>query len=178
MVPLLLAYMNQLQRWGWNSAAVMTSVSSSMLAGLISTMLKLWSWIFKFQRLILKSSLDMNVSPSEFTDMLLMWYACAFAYVLLGTAATTVSWWVSRGNLRAAGLLNWGSGCWGCRSPPMLGVDPSCDRLFSATTLSDFSNTFHNLMVLSFVERRKWEAFCRLHHLILLIFSSISNDFK
>ena len=41
IVPLLDAYMNQLQLVGWNSAAVMTSVSSSMLAGLISTMLKL-----------------------------------------------------------------------------------------------------------------------------------------
>lgn len=43
IVPFELAYMNQLQLRGWNSAAVMTSVSSSMLAGLISTMLKLWS---------------------------------------------------------------------------------------------------------------------------------------
>ena len=43
IVPFELAYINQLQLWGWNSAAVMTSVSSSMFAGLISTMLKLWS---------------------------------------------------------------------------------------------------------------------------------------
>jgi hypothetical protein len=41
MVPLELAYMNQLQLFGWNSAAVMTSVNSSMFAGLMSTMLKL-----------------------------------------------------------------------------------------------------------------------------------------
>lgn len=79
IVPLELAYMNQLQLIGWNSAAVMTSVNSSMLAGLISTMLKLWSWMLRFQRLIRKSSLLMKVSPSLFTDMLLMWYACAFA---------------------------------------------------------------------------------------------------
>lgn len=41
IVPLELAYMNQLQLCGWNSAAVMTSVSSSIFAGFISTMLKL-----------------------------------------------------------------------------------------------------------------------------------------
>ena len=37
MVPLLLLYTNVLQLLGWNSAAVITSVSSSILAGLIST---------------------------------------------------------------------------------------------------------------------------------------------
>jgi hypothetical protein len=73
IVPLELAYMNQLQLMGWNSAAVITSVSSSMFAGLMSTMLKLWSWMFRFHRLIRKSSLLMNVSPSLFTEMLLMW---------------------------------------------------------------------------------------------------------
>ena len=73
MVPLELAYMNQLQACGWNSAAVITSVSSSIFAGLISTMLKLWSWIFKFHRLIRRSSLLMKVSPSLLTEMLLMW---------------------------------------------------------------------------------------------------------
>lgn len=36
--PLLLLYTNRLQCSGWNSAAVITSVSSSMLAGLMSTM--------------------------------------------------------------------------------------------------------------------------------------------
>lgn len=30
----------------------------------------------------------------------------------------------------------------------------SCERLFSATTFNDFSNTFHSLIVLSLVERR------------------------
>lgn len=107
IVPLELAYMNQLQLRGWNSAAVMTSVNSSMFAGLMSTMLKLWSWMFRFHRLIRKSSLLMNVSPSLLTEMLLMWYAWALAYVLLGTAATTVSWWVSLGSLRSAGLRKW-----------------------------------------------------------------------
>lgn len=37
IVPLLLLYTNVLQLLGWNSAAVITSVSSSILAGLIST---------------------------------------------------------------------------------------------------------------------------------------------
>lgn len=75
IVPFELAYINQLQLCGWNSAAVMTSVNSSMFAGLMSTMLKLWSWMFKFQRFIRRSSLEMKVSPSLFTEMLLMWYA-------------------------------------------------------------------------------------------------------
>lgn len=38
MVPLLLLYTNTLHWFGWHSAAVITSVSSSMLAGLMSTM--------------------------------------------------------------------------------------------------------------------------------------------
>ena len=38
MEPLLLLYTNSLQLIGWNSAAVITSVSSSILAGLMSTM--------------------------------------------------------------------------------------------------------------------------------------------
>lgn len=38
IVPFELEYMNRLQCIGWNSAAVMTSVSSSMFTGLMSTM--------------------------------------------------------------------------------------------------------------------------------------------
>lgn len=156
IVPFELAYMNQLQLCGWNSAAVMTSVSSSMLAGLISTMLKLWSWIFKFHKFIRRSSLLMNVSPSLFTEMLLIWYACAFAYVRRGTAATTVSWWVRRGNLRSWALLKWTFDMGRIPPPPPVGFPgvKSWERLFSATTFSDFSNTFHNFIVLSFVESR------------------------
>lgn len=45
-VPLLLLYANVLHSMGWNSAAVITSVSSSILAGLISTIsdqvIKVW----------------------------------------------------------------------------------------------------------------------------------------
>lgn len=48
MVPLLLLYINRLHCCGWNSAAVITSVSSSMLAGLISTISRInvgeWEW--------------------------------------------------------------------------------------------------------------------------------------
>lgn len=54
----------------------------------------------------------------------------------------------------------------------------SFDKLFSATTFKDLSKTFQSFIVLSFVERRKWDAFCRRHHLILLIFSSISSDLR
>lgn len=38
IVPLLLLYTNKWHAVGWNSAAVMTSVNSSMFAGFISTM--------------------------------------------------------------------------------------------------------------------------------------------
>ena len=37
IVPLLLLYTNKLHSWGWNSAAVITSVNSSILAGFMST---------------------------------------------------------------------------------------------------------------------------------------------
>merc|ERR1719228_1857385 len=43
MVPLLELYTNRLHSLGWNSEAVITSVSSSMLAGLMATMLKDWA---------------------------------------------------------------------------------------------------------------------------------------
>ncbi|KAH3666123.1 hypothetical protein OGAPHI_004312 [Ogataea philodendri] len=62
MVPLDEEYMNRLQSVGWNSELVITSVSSSMFTGLISTMLNDWSAIPKFHKLILRSSEEMNVS--------------------------------------------------------------------------------------------------------------------
>ncbi|KAH3669810.1 hypothetical protein OGATHE_002622 [Ogataea polymorpha] len=62
MVPFEEEYMNKLQSVGWNSALVITSVSSSILTGLISTMLKDWSAIPKFHKLILRSSEEMKVS--------------------------------------------------------------------------------------------------------------------
>ncbi len=37
IMPLLLLYTNKLHSFGWNSAAVITSVSSSMFAGFMST---------------------------------------------------------------------------------------------------------------------------------------------
>lgn len=50
-----------------------TSVKSSMLVGLMSTMLKLCSVISKFHRLMRRSSADRNVSWSLLTEMELMW---------------------------------------------------------------------------------------------------------
>ena len=58
MVPLLELYTNRLHSFGWNSEAVMTSVSSSMLAGLMSTMLNDWSVISMCQRLMRRSSAE------------------------------------------------------------------------------------------------------------------------
>ena len=54
-------------------AATRTSVSSSMLAGLMSTMLKDWSVISMCHRLMRRSSAERYVSPSEFTLIELMW---------------------------------------------------------------------------------------------------------
>ena len=115
--------------------------------------------MFRFHKLMRRSSADMYVSPSEFMLIELMWYACAFAYTLRGTAATILSWKAMRGN------RNWGV------CPFSANVEPFCargellgwksevlrepednddaDRLFSATTRSDFSKTFQSLMVLS-----------------------------
>jgi len=134
-------------------------------------LLKLWSLIARFHRLILKSSALIYVSPSELMLMELMWYACAFAKTFLGTAATIVSWCCNFGSWKIgtgadgsallvndekafeavdeggeeedegegwkSEVFNWPAEFW------------FCDMLFSATTLSDFSNTFHSLIVLS-----------------------------
>lgn len=149
IVPFELEYMNRLHWMGWNSAAVMTSVNSSMLTGLMSTMsaklahavhhhpLKLWSLMFKFHRLIRKSSADMYVSWSELTEIELMWYACALAYTLRGTAAVMESCVVMRGKRR------------GCDAPTAPPAGYPSEWLFSATTLICLSNTFHSLIVLS-----------------------------
>ena len=58
MVPLLELYTKRLHSFGWNSEAVITSVSSSMLAGLMSTMLNDWSVISMCHKLILRSSAE------------------------------------------------------------------------------------------------------------------------
>lgn len=50
-----------------------------MFAGLMSTMLKLWSVTSRFHRLMRRSSADRKVCWSLLTLMLLMWYVCAFA---------------------------------------------------------------------------------------------------
>lgn len=129
-----------------------------------------WSEMFRFHRLTRRSSALMYVSPSELIEIELMWYACALAYTLRGTAATIVSWYVMRGRRRyGAPFGSRGS------PPPLLspalpprdderpGTGPcwpgggeegalppaAAELLFSATTLSDFSKTFHSLIVLS-----------------------------
>eukprot|EP00878_Enallax_costatus_P039570 GHUV01045398.1.p1 GENE.GHUV01045398.1~~GHUV01045398.1.p1 ORF type:complete len:134 (+),score=27.02 GHUV01045398.1:284-685(+) len=51
-----------------------TSVRSSMFAGLMSTILKLWSVTSRLHRLTRKSSAERNVCWSLLTLMLLMWY--------------------------------------------------------------------------------------------------------
>lgn len=67
-----------------------------------------------------------------------------------------VSWCVNVGNLRLCPLPTngWGVGKrLGCKLPWLCANDEfrkaSLDKLFSATTFSDFSNTFHSLIVLS-----------------------------
>ena len=56
-----------------------TSVSSSMFAGLMSRMLKLWLLTPRFQTLMRRSSADRKVSPSLLGEIELMWYVCALA---------------------------------------------------------------------------------------------------
>lgn len=67
-----------------------------------------------------------------------------------------MSWWVSLGNLRSAADRNETFGF--LTGPPAPATPPpgvsSCERLFSATTFSDFSKTFHSLIVLSLVDSR------------------------
>lgn len=53
--------------------------------------LKLWSVISKCHRLILRSSADIYVSWSLFTDIEFMWYVCALANTRRGLASTISS---------------------------------------------------------------------------------------
>ena len=61
--------------------------------------------------------------------------------------------------------------------PLSLSSPVSSLRLYPSARLSR-SETFHSLIVLSFVDRRKWAGFFRLSHRILFIFSSISSDLR
>ncbi len=56
--------------------ALRTSVKSSMLSGLMSTMLNDWFSTFMFHRFTRRSSADTNVSQSELMEIELMWYEC------------------------------------------------------------------------------------------------------
>ena len=64
-MKIYLLYMKTFECVGWNSALVMTSVNSSMLAGLMSTTLNDWSLMPRFHKLIRRSSEEIKVSPSE-----------------------------------------------------------------------------------------------------------------
>mmetsp|Transcript_3567 Transcript_3567/g.12791 ORF Transcript_3567/g.12791 Transcript_3567/m.12791 type:complete len:277 (-) Transcript_3567:530-1360(-) len=237
--PFELLYANTLHCVGWNSAAVITSVKSSMLDGLMSTMLNDWFDTSRFHRLTRKSSAEMNVSQSLLMLMELMWYACALANNLRHREVMITSDVVTDGN-RSDKTFWW----WpppppppapeppASASPPLTEapasppappkrmpalapplrpanpaaaaappaapapapLDAAGDALPEATLallelpsptlklltrLTRFSNTFHNLIVLSLVLRRKRDAPppCS-HHLILFTFSSISRLFK
>lgn len=93
--------------------------------------------MFKFHKLIRKSSAEMYVSWSELTEIEWIWYACAFEYTFRGIAAMMLSCCVIRGSRKLCDIVGGGNGRW-----------PSC-KLDSDTTRNDFSNTFHNLIVLS-----------------------------
>ena len=128
-----------LQELGWNSDEVTTSVSSSMFSGLMSTVVKVWDESSKFHRFTRRSSADRNVSPSEHTEMLLIWYACALAYTLRGVAATTVSVVRIRGTFKTDTLFDRDES----RFPSKFVFD---------TSVTFFSNTRHSFTVLSSVE--------------------------
>lgn len=127
--------MKRLQLVGWKHDAVMTSVSSSMFSGLMSTMLKLIWLLFMFHRLMRRSSADKKVSPSEQGEMELTWYAWALAYTRRGVAHTAVSRHVSVGILRFLTLV-------GAPYRPR-------GRFIDDTIFSFFSKTFHSFIVLS-----------------------------
>lgn len=70
--PRLLLYRKFWQCDGWKSAEVMTSESVSMLDGLASTRLKQQLVLRKFHKFTLRSSQEINDSPSEFSASELM----------------------------------------------------------------------------------------------------------
>jgi hypothetical protein len=76
-------YMNRLQCKGWNSVAVITSVSSSMLAGLISTMsgwreLAMAKW---GRAKILTKALIADVKVPEVDSQIICRYVCLLVRV-------------------------------------------------------------------------------------------------
>ena len=66
-------YARAAQSVGWNSAAMITSESSSMSAGLRSAMLYACCAVLTFQMWMRRSSADRYVSPSALNDSELMW---------------------------------------------------------------------------------------------------------
>mmetsp|Transcript_47039 Transcript_47039/g.112064 ORF Transcript_47039/g.112064 Transcript_47039/m.112064 type:complete len:210 (-) Transcript_47039:360-989(-) len=151
---------NRLQWSGWHDAAVITSVSSSMLSGLMSTMLNEVSETPRFHRLIRRSSAEMNVSQSELREMELMWYACPLE--------NTRRWcaWMPLGVVRG-----------GIASPfDPLPVMPL--RYVEMTSAGLWSCTFQSLIVLSLVVSIMNAEFSGRHQRRQLIFSSISRDLR
>jgi hypothetical protein len=72
-----------------------------MFSGLMSTIVNASASLSKCHKLILKSSALMYVSQSEFTDRLLMWYACAFPNCFRHFALNTFSAAQTLGILKA-----------------------------------------------------------------------------
>ena len=100
MLPLLEEYANVWHCVGWKLAHVITSVRSSMFAGLMSTTLNAPFAFSRCQRLTRKSSADKYVSPSELTLRELTWYACALPYRRRHFAPKTTSVERTEGNRR------------------------------------------------------------------------------
>ena len=83
MVPLLLLYTNRLHSVGWNSEAVITSVNSSILAGLISTISK---------HLVKEKKFFFPLEDFLVFHELLVWDSCGlFPHVLEGPATSIES---------------------------------------------------------------------------------------
>lgn len=92
--------------------------------------------MLRCQRLTLRSSADMYVSPSLFIDIELIWYVWALENILLGLASTISSMGCTSGIRRYETLEG------------SLSVPSSSTKLKPQNFLS-LSETFHNLMVLS-----------------------------
>lgn len=75
----------------------MTSESSSMSAGLMSTILNAASLACRCHKLMCRSSAERKVSPSQLTPIELMWYEWPLPYTRFGVAVTMTSCGVMRG---------------------------------------------------------------------------------
>mmetsp|Transcript_4467 Transcript_4467/g.11560 ORF Transcript_4467/g.11560 Transcript_4467/m.11560 type:complete len:217 (+) Transcript_4467:656-1306(+) len=168
----------RLQWEGWNSAAVMTSESSSMFPGLMSMMLKPTPPWLRCQRLTRRSSAEMNVSWSELIETELMWYACALVKMRRGCAMTRGPAFSMSGRRISTEILP--RACaWAAEAPA---PESRCGRKASdensATARVSVSWTRHSLTVLSFVAMMRCAELTWRTQRIWLIFSSISMDLR